>query len=158
MEREAANDIRPAIAERYRNRDDYVNRIRNAALELMKAGLLLREDAAVTTQAAAANSVFGPSTASPEPRLKEGLVCGRYLPLGGTILQLLEGPLVADSGLLRLVAFCHCSRRQIDHSTLSNQPLRCWVTQIRPVLDRCQQFGSGSYGKTEGFLISEFLH
>lgn len=63
-EREAAGDMRPSIAERYRNRDDYVNRIRIAALELIKAGFLLPEDAAVITQAAAANSAFGPPAAN----------------------------------------------------------------------------------------------
>ena len=47
-----------SIAERYRNRDDYVNRIRIAALELMSAGFLLPEDAAVITQAAASNAAF----------------------------------------------------------------------------------------------------
>ena len=67
-QREAAGDTRPSIAERYRNRDDYVNRIRIAALELIEAGFLLAEDAAVIIQAAAANSAFGPPAANPAPR------------------------------------------------------------------------------------------
>jgi hypothetical protein len=66
--REAAGDSRLSIAERYRNRDDYVNRIRIAALELIQAGFLLPEDAAVITQAAAANSAFGAPAANPAPR------------------------------------------------------------------------------------------
>ncbi len=67
-QREAARDTRPSIAERYRNRDDYVNRVRSAAFELMDAGFLLTEDAAVIMQAAAANPVFGPPAANPAPR------------------------------------------------------------------------------------------
>ena len=67
-DREAASDMRPSVAERYRNRDDYVNRIRIAALELIKAGLLLREDAAVITQAAAASPAFGLPAVDPAPR------------------------------------------------------------------------------------------
>ncbi len=67
-QRDATGDARPSIAERYRNRDDYVNRIRIATLELMKAGFLLPDDAAVITQAAAANSAFGPAAADPETR------------------------------------------------------------------------------------------
>jgi hypothetical protein len=53
------NDLRPSVAERYKNRDDYVNRIRGAALELIENGFLLRDDAAVIVQAAAANKAFG---------------------------------------------------------------------------------------------------
>ena len=57
-EREAANDPRPSIEERYRNRDDYVNRIRIAARELEEAGFLLPEDAAVIIESAAASPMF----------------------------------------------------------------------------------------------------
>lgn len=57
-QREASGDARLSIAERYRNRDDYVNRIRIAALELMEDGFLLPEDMAVIVQAAAANAAF----------------------------------------------------------------------------------------------------
>ena len=67
-QREAAGDARLSIAERYRNRDDYVNRIRVAANSLMQAGLLLPEDAAVIIQAAAASPAFGPGEADPDPR------------------------------------------------------------------------------------------
>jgi hypothetical protein len=63
--REAAGDTRLSLAERYRNRDDYLNRIRIAVHELLKAGFLLPEDAAVITQAAAANSAFGPAVTDP---------------------------------------------------------------------------------------------
>jgi hypothetical protein len=43
------------IATRYKNRDDYVNKIRTAARALQKDGLLLPEDAAVIIAAAAAH-------------------------------------------------------------------------------------------------------
>ena len=46
------------IAQHYRNRDDYVNRIRLAARELIQEGFLLPDDAAVIIQAAASNSAF----------------------------------------------------------------------------------------------------
>ena len=67
-EREAAGDARQSIAERYRDRDDYVNRIRVAALDLMDAGFLLPEDAAVIVQSAASNPAFGAKPANPTPR------------------------------------------------------------------------------------------
>jgi hypothetical protein len=57
-EREAANDPRLSLEERYRHRNDYVNRIRLAARELEQAGFLLTEDAAVIIESAAASSVF----------------------------------------------------------------------------------------------------
>ncbi|MEP7069809.1 MAG: alpha/beta hydrolase domain-containing protein [Usitatibacter sp.] len=57
-QREAAGDTRPSIAERYRDRDDYVNRIRVAARDLMQQGFLLPEDAAVIVQAAASNAAL----------------------------------------------------------------------------------------------------
>jgi hypothetical protein len=65
---ETAGDMRLSIAERYRNRDDYVNRIRIAAMELMKAGFLLPQDAAIITQAAAANAALAPPAANREER------------------------------------------------------------------------------------------
>ncbi|MGE5640880.1 MAG: alpha/beta hydrolase domain-containing protein [Clostridia bacterium] len=52
-EREAAKDPRPSLEERYASRDDYVNRVRAAALSLEKDGFLLPEDAAVIVQEAA---------------------------------------------------------------------------------------------------------
>src|SRR5476651_1147933 len=53
-ERDAAKDARLSIAERYKSRDDYVNRIRVAARTLEADGFLLPEDAAVIIAAAAA--------------------------------------------------------------------------------------------------------
>ena len=67
-QREAAGDVRLSIAERYRNRDDYVNRIRIAAQNLIHRGLLLPEDVAVIVQAAAANPAFAALVANPVPR------------------------------------------------------------------------------------------
>jgi hypothetical protein len=52
--REAAHDPRPSIAERYKDQDDYVNRIRVAARELQAQGFLMPEDAAVIVASAAA--------------------------------------------------------------------------------------------------------
>jgi hypothetical protein len=67
-QRESAGDSRPSIAERYRNRDDYVGRIRVAAQDLIERGFLLPEDAAVIIQAAASSALFGPAAANPAPR------------------------------------------------------------------------------------------
>jgi hypothetical protein len=52
-EREAANDSRPSLMERYKDRNDYVNRIRTAARDLEQRGLLLTEDSAIISHAAA---------------------------------------------------------------------------------------------------------
>ena len=62
------NDARPSVTERYRNRDDYVNRIRGAALNLLESGFLLRDDAAVIVQAAAATRAFGEPKPNPNAR------------------------------------------------------------------------------------------
>jgi hypothetical protein len=43
-ERQASKDPRPSIEERYRGRDDYLQRIRTAALALIKGGYLLQDD------------------------------------------------------------------------------------------------------------------
>ena len=67
-QRESLNDLRPSLAERYRHRDDYVNRIRIAAQDLIQRGFLLPDDAAVIVQAAAATSALGPAPASPDAR------------------------------------------------------------------------------------------
>ena len=67
-QRDAAGDVRLSIAERYRNRDDYVNRIRIAAQNLIQRGFLLPDDAAIIIQAAAANPVFATIVAKPVPR------------------------------------------------------------------------------------------
>ena len=58
-DREAANDTRPSLAELYKDRDDYVNRIRVAARALEQAGFLLPDDAAIIIQAAASSTAFG---------------------------------------------------------------------------------------------------
>ena len=55
----APGDSRPSIEERYRTRDDYVNRIRVSANDLVQRGFLLPEDAAVIIQSAASSSAFG---------------------------------------------------------------------------------------------------
>jgi hypothetical protein len=57
-EREAAHDARPSVAERYRDRNEYVNRIRIAARELETSGFLLPEDAAIIIHAAAESPAF----------------------------------------------------------------------------------------------------
>lgn len=57
-EREAAKDPRPSLAERYKDRNDYANRIRAAARELERRGLLLSEDAAVIVHDAAETTVL----------------------------------------------------------------------------------------------------
>ena len=60
-------DGRPSIEERYRSRDDYVNRVPLAAQDLLARGFLLPEDAAVTIQAAASSNLLAPA-ANPAPR------------------------------------------------------------------------------------------
>ena len=67
-QRERAGAARPSIEERYRSRDDYVNRVRVAAQDLLARGFLLPEDAAVIIQAAASSNLFGPAPANPAPR------------------------------------------------------------------------------------------
>jgi hypothetical protein len=51
-ERQARNDPRPSIEERYQGRDDYVGKVRTAALDLVKSGFMLQEDVELTTQRA----------------------------------------------------------------------------------------------------------
>jgi hypothetical protein len=51
-EREAADDIRPSLAERYGSRDAYVAKVEAAAAELVHERLLLPEDAAAFVAAA----------------------------------------------------------------------------------------------------------
>ncbi len=67
-ERERMGDTRPSIEERYRSRDDYVNRVRAAAQDLMARGFLLPEDAAVIVQEAASSNLFAPAPANTAPR------------------------------------------------------------------------------------------
>ena len=52
-ERQAHHDPRPAIAERYRDRDDYVARARAAAQALAEAGYIVAEDVDVAAELAA---------------------------------------------------------------------------------------------------------
>jgi hypothetical protein len=56
------------MAERYKDRDDYVNLVRVAAREAEAEGFLLPEDAAVIVNAAAAAPVFAPPVSSSAPR------------------------------------------------------------------------------------------
>jgi hypothetical protein len=55
-QREAAKDPRPALAERYRSKQDYLDRVREAALRLQQLGYLLAED--VEPIAARAGAAF----------------------------------------------------------------------------------------------------
>ena len=57
-EREANHDRRPSLAERYKNQDEYVNRIRIATIDLVRSGFLLPEDAAIIVARAASNRIF----------------------------------------------------------------------------------------------------
>lgn len=86
--REAARDSRLSTAERYRNRDNYVNRIRVAAQDLIQRGFLLPEGEAVIVHAAATNPSFGATSivsvivlavSSPEPS-SDGTDLTRYSP------------------------------------------------------------------------------
>jgi hypothetical protein len=67
-ERDRTGDARLSIEERYHGRDDYVNRVRVAAQDLMKRGFLLREDAAIIIQEAASSKLFVPAPAAGEAR------------------------------------------------------------------------------------------
>jgi hypothetical protein len=51
-EREANNDPRRAISDRYKDKDDYLARIRSAALGLVKSGFMLEEDVEFSVQRA----------------------------------------------------------------------------------------------------------
>lgn len=67
-EREHTADARPSIEERYHGRDNYVNRVRIAAQDLVARGFLLPDDAAVIIQEAASSNLFAPAAANSEPR------------------------------------------------------------------------------------------
>jgi hypothetical protein len=56
-ERVAAHDPRPSIEERYRSHEDYVNRVRSAAQQMVSDRLLLQDDAENMVQQAEASSV-----------------------------------------------------------------------------------------------------
>jgi hypothetical protein len=66
--REAAQDQRPSLAERYKDQNDYVNRIRIAAREAMKEGFLLPADAAIIVNSVAAAPIFAQPTPTAPPR------------------------------------------------------------------------------------------
>jgi hypothetical protein len=66
--RERTNDTRPSIEERYHGRDDYVNKVRVAAQDLMARGFLLSDDAAVIIQEAASSKLFEVPSPSAAPR------------------------------------------------------------------------------------------
>jgi hypothetical protein len=55
---DAAHDSHRPVLERYKTRNDYVNRIRTAARDLEKEGFLLPEDAAIIIQSAAENPLW----------------------------------------------------------------------------------------------------
>jgi hypothetical protein len=67
-ERERTGDARLSIAERYHDRDDYVNRVRIAAQDLISRGFLLPEDTAVIVQQAASSNLFAPPPTNDTPR------------------------------------------------------------------------------------------
>ena len=67
-ERERTGDARLSIEERYHGRDDYVNRVRVAAQDLVTRGFLLPDDAAVIVQQAAASNLFAPAPVNDAPR------------------------------------------------------------------------------------------
>lgn len=57
-EREANNDSRLSIAERYKDRNDYINRVRIAGRDLVAARLLAPEDLAIIVHSAAVAPAF----------------------------------------------------------------------------------------------------
>ncbi|MDE2900677.1 MAG: alpha/beta hydrolase domain-containing protein, partial [Chloroflexota bacterium] len=60
-EREANNDPRPSIEERYSSHEDYVQRIKSAAEALVGEGLMLGEDAARYVTAAKKRNPLDPN-------------------------------------------------------------------------------------------------
>jgi Alpha/beta hydrolase domain len=58
---DASHDAHRAVLERYKTRNDYVNRIRTAARDLEQDGFLLPEDAAIIIQSAAENPLWSKS-------------------------------------------------------------------------------------------------
>jgi Alpha/beta hydrolase domain len=59
---DAAHDAHRPVLERYKTRNEYVNRIRAAARELEREGFLLSEDAAIIVQSAAENPSWSRSS------------------------------------------------------------------------------------------------
>jgi hypothetical protein len=66
--KDSSDGRQPSVAERYKDRDDYVNRIRVAARAAQAEGFLLPEDAAVIVNAAAAVTIFDQKTPDAPPR------------------------------------------------------------------------------------------
>jgi len=66
--REAAQDKRLSLAERYKDQNDYVNRIRIAAREAEAKGFLLPEDAAIIVNSVAAAPIFVQAAPTAPPR------------------------------------------------------------------------------------------
>jgi len=66
--REAAGDKRLSLAERYKDQNDYVNRVRIAAREAETEGFLLPEDAAIIVNSVAAAPIFATTERSGPPR------------------------------------------------------------------------------------------
>jgi hypothetical protein len=66
--REAAHDDRLSLAERYKDQNDYVNRIRIAALAAEGEGFLLPEDAAIIENSVAAAPIFVQAAPTAPPR------------------------------------------------------------------------------------------
>ncbi|HTD77509.1 MAG TPA: alpha/beta hydrolase domain-containing protein, partial [Chloroflexota bacterium] len=52
-ERRTRGDSRPSLAERYRDRDDYVSQVRAAAQALADAGYIVEEDVELAVELAA---------------------------------------------------------------------------------------------------------
>ncbi len=67
-EREARNDPRPSIAERYRNREDYLAKLRAAAEALVTQRYLLGEDVENVVERGAAQWQFVTSRATTSSR------------------------------------------------------------------------------------------
>jgi Alpha/beta hydrolase domain len=59
---DAAHDAHRPVLARYKTRNEYVNRIRNAARELEREGFLLPDDAAIIVQSAAENPLWSRSS------------------------------------------------------------------------------------------------
>lgn len=68
-ERKRAGDPRPAVEERYRNKDEYLSKVNAAAADLVASGYLLQEDATAIAAGAARHwdYVMSPLTSSAPP-------------------------------------------------------------------------------------------
>jgi Alpha/beta hydrolase domain len=66
--REAAQDKRPSLAERYKDQNDYVDRVRVAAREAQHEGFLLPADAAIIINSVAAAPIFVQPAPTAPPR------------------------------------------------------------------------------------------